>query len=95
MRNGMSIPASGASRAKRAKPPSGWTKSFCISTISSADLSMSGPIIMHPCASPLSHEPRAAPAATDESIVLKIRTPSHAVDRNFTRYFATDHCSLA
>ena len=46
MRNGMSIPASGTSRAMCAKPPSGWTKSFCISTIISADLSISGPIMV-------------------------------------------------
>jgi hypothetical protein len=45
MTNGMSMPAPGISRAMRAKPPSGWTKSFCISTIIRADLSISGSII--------------------------------------------------
>jgi hypothetical protein len=40
----MSIFASGFSRARWAKPPSGWRKSFCMSTMMSADRAMSGPL---------------------------------------------------
>src|SRR5580704_17109335 len=40
----MSICASGFSRARWAKPPSGWTKSFCMSTMTSADFANSGPM---------------------------------------------------